>query len=63
MLKLCVMFFVFKLDVHIKVYKLIKKKHQQDLFEIVQNFEKKKIIISTKFLKIEKGTSYIKSCK
>ena len=36
------MFFVFKLDVHIKVYKLIKKKHQQDLFKIVQNFEKKK---------------------
>ena len=58
------MFFVFKLDVHIKVYKLIKKKHQQDLFKIVQNFEKKKKKkISTKFLKIEKGTSYIKSYK
>ena len=59
MFKLLVILFIIKLYAHINIFKLIQKKHGQDVFKNVRLYEK----LKTKSMKLKADITYIKSCK
>ena len=53
------MLFITKLYARSNVFKLIKKKHGQDVFTAVRNYEK----VKTKLMKVDQDIKFIKSCE
>ena len=59
MFKLLILLFIIKLYARSNVFKLIKKKHGQDVITAVRNYEK----VKTKWMKVDQDIKFIKSCK
>ena len=59
MFQLLALLFIIKLYVRSNFFKLIKKKHGQDVITAVHNYEK----VKTKWMKVDQDIKFIKPCK